>query len=594
MVTCKKCGGENRDEAKYCMHCGAELRGGEAVREMAEQEGASEIMGEPAGEQIVMPSEALADVGAVEREIEFAALPEGALVNERKYELRRILRETDELNIYEALSIEQSKRCPSCGHLANPEDNFCENCGASVEDVAASRIAFTIIEAPVVSKTVLDGLVEVCESSEGTLPQAVEQFSYKPYEGSERSYLVLERCEGQRLSEVDISAARLNMVLEVALGLLKLVEVLGKHSYRVPELTKRTVVKDGGVVLSEFEALQETETCKEAISDMLSQALGWLIEVLQRISETKPSPVELSIAQKLREGIESVERIECIGEMRDLIEAALKELVGAVAIEYNSAGATDIGKVRELNEDGFIIWELTGFQHPSSFHIGLYAVADGMGGHQAGEVACKLALNALLESIQKAVLNELTKGAEQLYEVDWSNVLKDAFEQANSVVYESAINLRSDMGTTMVAAFVVGNRAYIANVGDSRAYIFRGELKQVTKDHSLVQQLVDMGQLTQEEARFHPQRNIIYRAIGLRQQVEVDLFEELLSTGDKLLLCSDGLCDMVNDGEIESVLLSEHDLHSACAELIKRANESGGADNITAVLVEVRRKRTGE
>lgn len=606
MIRCRKCGGENRDEAKFCRHCREPLREVEEteaegevteVGEIAqlplgevEHEAAKrvvlEVTSEPSGELIEAREE---EVGVGVGEVEYAPLPEGALVNERKYELRELLGEVEGLSIYKALSIEQLKQCPQCGNLAGFEDNFCWDCGVSVEDVPSGRVTFTAIEVPKARKTMLIELAEMCKGCGDILPQVVDEFDWEPYSGSERSYIILKRYEGLKLDELDASTMRLRAVLEIALKLLKLVELLSRYSYHVPELTRRVIVKDGGITFGELEALQKAASCEDAASDMSMQVRVWLIEALQRFCDAKPSLIELRIAQELMRGIEAIERVKCVDEMRSRIEAALNELVGAVAIEYRGFGATDIGKVRELNEDGFVVWELTGFQDPRPFRIGLYAVADGMGGHQAGEVACKLALNALLETIQKAVLNELGKGVDQLYEADWRNTLRSAFEHANRVVWENALGSRSDMGTTMVAALVIGNRAYIANVGDSRAYIFRGDkLKQITKDHSLVQQLVDAGQIQPEQARVHPHRNIIYRAVGLREQIEVDLFEELLSVGDKLLLCSDGLHDMVEDKAIEEVLLSEQDLQSSCAKLIEQANELGGADNITVVLVEMR------
>ncbi|MCS7253354.1 MAG: Stp1/IreP family PP2C-type Ser/Thr phosphatase [Armatimonadota bacterium] len=604
-MKCKGCGGENRDEAKFCIHCGARLcelaegEVGEGEKEAiqaplyeamheAGEEHAAEIVGEPEGEH----TEAQVAVGAVgveEVKSEFEALPEGALISDRRYELRSLLRETSSLNIYEAHSMERFKRCPSCDKLSMPEHNFCDNCGASIEGVPSTKVLFTVLEVQEVDEKKLDEIAEMCDASEGALPKVHEKFVYEPYEGSVRSYLVLERFDECPLSEIDISTMRLDALLIVALKLLKFVQWLSEHSYHVPRLIEQVTVKDDSLVLFKFEALQEAMSREEAIRSMLPQARRWLIEALGRFAEVKQSTIESHMALGLKERFESSEEPMHADELSGQIEAALNELLGTVALEYASAGATDMGKMRELNEDGFIIWELTGFQHPKPFRIGLYAVADGMGGHRAGEVACKLALDTLLDSIQEAISSELKKGVERLHKVNWGDVLKTAFERANRAVQENAVGLRSDMGTTMVAALVFCNRAYIANVGDSRAYIFReAKLKQITKDHSLVQQFVDMGKLTPHEAKVHPQRNIIYRAIGLRQHIEVDLFEEMLSVGDKLLLCSDGLCDMVEDEEIEKVLLTECDLNAACTELIRRANEYGGMDNITVVIVEAK------
>jgi protein phosphatase len=163
--------------------------------------------------------------------------------------------------------------------------------------------------------------------------------------------------------------------------------------------------------------------------------------------------------------------------------------------------------------------------------------------------------------------------------------LKRATLEANRQVFAEAQRMRNNMGTTLVAAAIAGNRVVFVNVGDSRGYLLQGgKLRQVTKDHSYVQQLVDAGLLTPEQARHHPQGNIITQAIGIEPRVQADIFEEPLQVGDLVLLCSDGLVDMIDDAEIERVLLMETDLQRTVATLVQLANEAGGDDNITVVL----------
>lgn len=608
MVRCNNCGCENRDEAKFCMHCGNPL--GEqpsAEIEIHKIEAAEDV--QPSGQElpdteqaIITPVEERAGKTAeptetpkaegilpnVEMGVEFSALPEGALIHGRKYELVKLLRESSSMNVYEAISTEQFRRCPNCGAPSKVEDNFCSDCGMDIKHVIPTPMLLTVFEVPQQKSAVIESIETMCSNSEGLLPPLHDQFTYKPYEGSERYYLVTERYEGRKLSEISASELRLKDLLEMALKLLRLIELIGGHSRYVPSLIDNITVLERGVVLSQLEMLEDAPTQEEAVISMLPEAYKWLFDLLTCFVEDESSMIDRHIARQLREKLEELGEQLVLEDLQAQIKSALDELSGAVELICRGVGMSDVGKVRELNEDGFIIWELTGFQYPRAFRIGLYAVADGMGGHQAGEVASRLALNALLETVQKTVLEELSKDTERLSEVNWGDVLKSAFEKADMIVAENATGTKSGMGTTMVATLIAGNRAFIANVGDSRAYILRGSLKQITKDHSLVQRLVDIGQLTPEEARHHPQRNIIYRAIGLKQQVEVDLFEELLSAGDKLLLCSDGLCDMIEDGEIERVLLSEPDLNAACKEFIRLANENGGLDNITVVIVEAK------
>ena len=232
---------------------------------------------------------------------------------------------------------------------------------------------------------------------------------------------------------------------------------------------------------------------------------------------------------------------------------------------------TDTGRVRTINQDAFLVLE----------DLGLYAVADGMGGHQGGEVASRLAL----EGLRAAYVDQA------------ADALADAIAEANDRIYEagSADPNLAGMGTTVVAAVVLdgeegddGNQVLVANVGDSRAYLFRdGDLTQLTEDHSMVADLLREGRISEEEAEVHPQRNIVTRVLGVYDQVEIDFWPVDAVAGDRVVLCSDGLFNEVTDDQITSVLRRLADPQEAAAELVRRANEGGGRDNITVVLLDV-------
>src|SRR5947209_7449102 len=234
--------------------------------------------------------------------------------------------------------------------------------------------------------------------------------------------------------------------------------------------------------------------------------------------------------------------------------------------ELRAGGATDTGLVRDHNEDNYLTDE------------GLFAVADGVGGHKAGEVASQTAVDTL----QREFREPTTDG------------LIDAVKTANRTVWDLAESNPDQrcMGTTLTAVALVNEdgeeRLAVVNVGDSRAYLLQqGELEQLTEDHSLVEQLVREGQLTPEEAQVHPQRSIITRALGLDPDVEVDSWELTPYKGDRLLLCSDGLTNEVSDDEIASTLRSVGDPEEAARQLVNEAREHGGSDNITCVVVDV-------
>jgi protein phosphatase len=246
---------------------------------------------------------------------------------------------------------------------------------------------------------------------------------------------------------------------------------------------------------------------------------------------------------------------------------------------------SDIGQVRERNEDSLYAIQSLLQHNVGQEWFGLFIVADGMGGHQKGEVASSLAVRTAAECILKDIyLSYLTNNNQGAANRPINEVLITAVEKANTVVQEVV----PDGGTTLTIALVMGHSAYIAHVGDSRVYWFnQGTLKQVTKDHSLVQRLVELGQETAEGALTHPQRNVLYRAIGQGTAMEVDIYVQHLPPGSSLLLCSDGLWGPVKNELLREIIGSSGNPQEACQRLIAAANKNGGEDNITAVMVSV-------
>jgi protein phosphatase len=243
-----------------------------------------------------------------------------------------------------------------------------------------------------------------------------------------------------------------------------------------------------------------------------------------------------------------------------------------------AAGLSDVGRRRETNEDEMFL--------DSEGVYGVFAVADGMGGHAAGEVASRLAIETVVEGMRPI------DGEKALAPAEASRRLVHAVEEANRKICESIVGHqdRRGMGTTMVVLVLLEDRALIGHVGDSRAYLLRGgSLRRLTTDHSWVSEQVRMGLMSDAAAQRHPMRNIVTRALGSRTEVAVDLAEEPLSAGDTLLLCSDGLNSMVQDDEIEALLRTHGaDPERACRALVDAANERGGDDNTTVIVVRIR------
>jgi serine/threonine protein phosphatase PrpC len=258
---------------------------------------------------------------------------------------------------------------------------------------------------------------------------------------------------------------------------------------------------------------------------------------------------------------------------------------GPLRIEMGEA--SDVGRVRHLNEDSLLTLEPLLEGAPSDMPSGLFAVADGIGGHEAGEIASDLALKTLERGIRKILLSAIKEANSAVFDEKYMlQALTNAVRLANSEVYAEGQARRNNMGTTLAAALVLGETAYIANVGDSRVYLLDGKhLRQVTKDHSLVAAMVEAGRITPEEVYTHPRRNIITRCLGPQKDVEVDLFVENLKPPGLLILCSDGLWEMVRDNEIRGIVLEAGNPQVACDQLTELANWNGGIDNVSVIIV---------
>ena len=230
---------------------------------------------------------------------------------------------------------------------------------------------------------------------------------------------------------------------------------------------------------------------------------------------------------------------------------------------------TDIGRKREINQDYVYVSD-----QPIGPLPNLLVVADGMGGHKAGDFASKYTVNVLREEIEKTGL----KNPEE--------ILRDAVSVANHKLIEvAATDIKLEgMGTTLVAATVVGNTLYFANVGDSRLYLINDKIRQLSKDHSLVEEMVRLGGIKAEEAKNHPDKNIITRAIGVKDEVEADIYEYRLKKGDIILMCTDGLSNMVEDEDMFDIVKGSRDVVETVEMLIEKANSNGGRDNIGVVI----------
>lgn len=300
--------------------------------------------------------------------------------------------------------------------------------------------------------------------------------------------------------------------------------------------------------------------------------------------------------------VDVVPVVEVVSDVESFTNAAPVPLPGSDAPcsgSFFAGWLTDVGRVRGHNEDALFVF--SGEQDASNAvpPFGLFIAADGMGGHQAGEVASSLAVRIashhLLAQVYLPMLAGLDRGAEQ---PSLSEVMREAITQANRLVTQDL----PGSGCTLTCGMVVGARLFIGHVGDSRAYLLPADdrdpavapMKQLTNDHSLVNRLIEMGQLTAEEAAVHPQRNVLYRAIGQGGGLEIDVATYTVKPGEQLLLCTDGLWGLLEDAEIVNLVDAAVSPRAACENLVAAANVAGGNDNITVVLLKFLRSQYRE
>lgn len=237
----------------------------------------------------------------------------------------------------------------------------------------------------------------------------------------------------------------------------------------------------------------------------------------------------------------------------------------------NAYALTDVGRQRNMNQD-YVFSTVK----PVGNLPNLFIVADGMGGHKAGDLASKFSVNTFIDCVKNSVSSKPVQ------------IMSDAINHTNEELLKLASTSEDyrGMGTTFVVAVIYGRSMYVANIGDSRLYLADRELKQVTRDHSYVEEMVQMGTLNREDARTNEYKNVITRALGGAENVIPDFFEIEIEDNSRILMCTDGLTNMVTDKEIESVMLGHDDIMNKADKLVMMANQNGGKDNISVIIIE--------
>jgi protein phosphatase len=602
MPLCPACGSDNRASARYCWSCAAPLAPAVAPpveprptpddarwleTALASQQGAPPAprpLNDPAA-----PPAPSAEEPAMEPVPAVPALFAG------RYELAPADAATAPLPApvaVEALDHTPWARCWACGYTENEAgERFCTNCGA---DLNARRYRGQLAPADVPAGVALIASVED-DAARAVLPAIWDQASENG-----RTLTLLNDTGRTPLSPpLDELAA-----LQVGIGLARLLETLHASGLALGDLAP------GDLALSATGApqllnvpglrcLPEDADGRAGAASSDLRALGVLLESLTATPRTtrrleEDDTLDLVEAQEGDASLGAVLRDLRTGAfasgaaLAESLQGRYEERTRPMPLRARIGAATHTGVVRQHNEDSMFTLDM-GLNNTSLPHSwGLYIVADGMGGHAAGEVASGLAIRGAAEVVLAEYLANAIDVNSPYDEARSKEIVRSAVLQANKYVLGEAKARGNDMGTTITMALVVDDRAIIGNVGDSRTYLFRdGELQRISKDHSLVMRLVELGQITEDDIYTHPQRNAVLRSLGDKAEIEVDIFSQRLRPGDALFLCSDGQWEMTHNPEMTKLIASHEDPQQACDTLVAAANEAGGEDNITAVLVKL-------
>ena len=589
----------------------------------------------------------------VERE-DLTPLPANAVIA-GKYVVQSQLHHGSDRNLYRVVARKQQK-CPACGRLSSMEATDCEHCGTSLESIPPADF-YLMAESFYPQALMQDPTVMDLQLYHPNIVPVVDFFPYTPF-GRTRYYAVAEPRQGVRLSQLSMPRPG-PQVFGWAIQLADALDYLHSRGVVGAGAEADDILVQGDMAsLASLQNARVAENESPERTQLQSIDLAKLAATIYEAYVGQPATMSPEgilpmpsqspdkVVAAFRAAIEPVQGIAppiSAEQWRDMLSAALVAInefeQPGRPVRYVSACLSDVGRVREQNQDSYSTTEFLQSSVERPMNVGLYVVADGMGGHKGGEIASSIASQVFSAEVMARVMAPLAASSGTQPALTNEMILQGmvrAVQSANERIYKARDSRQNDMGTTLVAALISGGKAYVVNVGDSRFYFYTlrkaeedqdtgpvgGEdftaplkgatmplkrtaaldeaaatdepisrenygLSQVSIDHSLVHRLVELGQLDPEEAKVHPHRNFIYRSLGGPPPVDVDTFVRTLTPGDRLLICSDGLNSMIEDSDIESVLATEEDPGQACVRLIDLANEAGGHDNITVLLIDI-------
>ncbi len=466
-------------------------------------------------------------------------------------------------------------RCWFCDSRAGlQDDEYCGSCGARFTP-RRYRGEF--------HKTATAGLLlDLANKSTIDLDLLHLPILYESYPHAAGTVALARPVDGQ---SVHALAAHDSLLLSRALytGAMQLF----RAGYALGKLNPQDVVlqNDATVSLRIAPFLAKKSESEAKIVAQIGELINSFVDIPRitrkfEIADVDVNPL-LGIIADIRSGI-----IKTFTQTIARVDSALLPFESRRFLQLNGVAITDVGVKRQSNEDNVLVSTMQWLGDAGNYSVGLYVVADGMGGHAAGEVASMLAVNSIQEQI---IAGNLTQLAQPMFGNDVSLVVQcidDAVQYANQRISQEAHQLNNNMGTTLTMALVLGDTAYIANIGDSRTYLWRDDqLRRITSDHSLVMKLVELEHINEADIYTHPQRNGVLRSLGVANTAEIDIYIERLRPNDMLLFCSDGLWEMVRDLDIALILRCGGNVDAMAKALLASAIDAGGDDNISLILV---------
>jgi protein phosphatase len=523
--------------------------------------------------------------------LEFASLPKGALLKNGRYHVIELRSSDPHTNVYVVEDSWPVRVCPRCGERGeSAQERFCEFCGADLSTVTPLSLRHLARESIEDQAFAVEAKLLEMDLDHPGLILPDDFFIEAPY-GPTRRYLIEPSFPHARATRRSVPE-NTERVLDWGIQLAEALAYLHQNGLFLDDFGLDHISIEGRrarwhcLDVIRFTAQLEPEAIPARTTRnvaQLAEILFYLATEEEEYSPDVPDPAYNVFARSLGEHRDLVDA----AELAQVMTSSLEELRKPAHIPLLVGYATDVGQVRVLNEDSLVEASVSSVFRSTGTPIGVFGVADGMGGHSAGDVASQTASRVI---VQRATAEILPRAADGQPLPDPEEWLRDTIRAANEAVHEKRRTAENDMGTTLVVALVAGGQVSIANVGDSRAYrLSREEIEQITTDHSLVERLVSVGQISREEAAVHPQRNVIYRTIGDKPDVEIDLTHKSLLPGEALLLCSDGLSGPVPDEKMWHIWRTSTSPQEACERLVEAANQAGGEDNITVIIVQLGR-----